>query len=248
MRNALGRACPVCHGDGRLPLRAVRVSNVREQGIKRLSRAEAQQLQRIYRLGQQVAATRIDLTRLGRRIGFSLRRDRQEILEGVLGSEAKLDGDGIRDHETLSRLQRHGVCWRVPQGLHPGAPSGLRSIGSSESAIYRSGRVHRLQCLRVRMPLGGYLRGCRCPVPIGTRRGAERHCPRPPSGIPVSRACSDTRPRTRRPSKKTCDVGDSKFRHQGRAAVSRTVGLSCKNAAPGADVAPSQCRTCLASP
>jgi hypothetical protein len=88
LRNALGRTCPVCEGHGRVPMHTVRVSNVREQGIKQLSRDEAQQLQRVYRLGQQVAATRIDLRRHGRRVGYSLRRDRQEILHGVLSQEA----------------------------------------------------------------------------------------------------------------------------------------------------------------
>jgi len=87
LRDALGRTCPVCRGDGRLPLRVIRVSNVRRQGINRLNRDEAQQLQRIYRLGQEVAATRIDLRKQGRRVAFSLRRDQQEILTGVLNSE-----------------------------------------------------------------------------------------------------------------------------------------------------------------
>jgi hypothetical protein len=87
LRGALGRACPVCGGDGRVPLRDIRVSNVRAQGIKRLNREEAQQLQRIYRLGQEVAATRIELHRRGRRVGFSMRRNREEILNGLLNSE-----------------------------------------------------------------------------------------------------------------------------------------------------------------
>jgi hypothetical protein len=87
LRNALGRACPVCGGDGRVPLREIRVSNVRKQGIKRLNREEAQQLQRIYRLGLEVAATRIELRKLGRRVGFSMRRDQLEILNGLLDSE-----------------------------------------------------------------------------------------------------------------------------------------------------------------
>jgi hypothetical protein len=87
LRNALGKTCPVCEGHGRVALRALRVSNVRRQGIKRLNREEAQQLQRIYRLGQEVAATRIELSRRGRRVGFSVRRDRQEILSGVLSSD-----------------------------------------------------------------------------------------------------------------------------------------------------------------
>jgi hypothetical protein len=88
LRDALGRTCPVCRGDGRLPVRAIRVSNVRRQGIKRLNRDEAQQLQRVYRIGQELAATRIDLRKHGRRVEFSLRRDQQELLAGVLDSQA----------------------------------------------------------------------------------------------------------------------------------------------------------------
>jgi hypothetical protein len=87
LRDALGRTCPVCRGDGRLPPRVIRVSNVRREGIKRLSRGEAQQLQKIYRLGQELAATRLDLRKQGRRVGFSLRREQHEILTGVLNSE-----------------------------------------------------------------------------------------------------------------------------------------------------------------
>lgn len=84
LRNALGQTCPACHGEGRLILRRMRVSNVREQGLKSLSRTEAQQLQGIYRLGREVFATRLDLRRRGKRIGFSLRRGQNEILHGVL--------------------------------------------------------------------------------------------------------------------------------------------------------------------
>jgi len=84
LRNALGQTCPACHGEGRLILRPMRVSNVREQGLERLSRDQAQQLQRIYRLGREVAATRLDLRARGKRIGFSLRRGQSEILRGVL--------------------------------------------------------------------------------------------------------------------------------------------------------------------
>lgn len=87
LRNALGETCPVCHGEGTILSRGMRVSNVREQGIKKLSRDEAQQLQRIYRLGREVAATRLDLRQRGRRVGFSLRRGQNELLHGVLLSQ-----------------------------------------------------------------------------------------------------------------------------------------------------------------
>jgi hypothetical protein len=87
LRDALGRTCPVCRGDGRLPARTLRVANVRARGIERLNRVEAQQLQKVFRLAKAVAATRIDLQRRGARVAFSLRRDEDELLDGVLDSE-----------------------------------------------------------------------------------------------------------------------------------------------------------------
>jgi hypothetical protein len=84
LRDALGRTCPACQGNGRLPLRRIRVTNVRTQGIRRLNRDEAQQLQKVFRLGQQVAATRIELVKLGRRVGFRMQRENTEVLNGIL--------------------------------------------------------------------------------------------------------------------------------------------------------------------
>jgi hypothetical protein len=84
LRNALGRTCPLCLGEGRVQQRRIRVSNVRASGIRRLNREEAQQLQRIFRLGQALAATGIDLEKYGRRVRFVLRREKQELLDGIL--------------------------------------------------------------------------------------------------------------------------------------------------------------------
>lgn len=88
LRDALGRTCPACLGQGRIPLRRIRVTNVRTQGIRSLSREEAQQLQKVFRLGQQVAATRIDLVKVGRRVGFKMQRERAELLNGILAQQA----------------------------------------------------------------------------------------------------------------------------------------------------------------
>ena len=88
LRDALGRACPVCSGTGRVPLRTLHVSNVRECGIKSLSRDEAIQLRTVFRLGQEVAATRIELHKQGRRVSFTMKRDTLELLNGVLGAKA----------------------------------------------------------------------------------------------------------------------------------------------------------------
>jgi len=87
LRDALGRTCPVCLGHGRLPMRRIRVTNVRTQGIRHLSRDEAQQLQKVFRLGQEVAATRIELVKLGRRVGFRMQREKTELLNGVLAQQ-----------------------------------------------------------------------------------------------------------------------------------------------------------------
>jgi hypothetical protein len=62
------------------------VTNIRREGIQRLSRGEALQLQRVFRLGQEVAATRIDLRKSGRRVTFVLRRETQQLLEGDLSA------------------------------------------------------------------------------------------------------------------------------------------------------------------
>ena len=84
LRDALGRSCPVCDGSGRLPMRLLRVSNVRDVGMKRLNRAEAQELQRLFRLGQEVAATRIDLEKQGRRVKYTMKREGTKLLSGTL--------------------------------------------------------------------------------------------------------------------------------------------------------------------
>lgn len=84
LRDALGKTCPVCAGSGRLRRRDLDVTNVREGGIKRLTREEAQHLQRIFRLGQELAATRIELRRSGRHVTFAMKRDGRELLEGSL--------------------------------------------------------------------------------------------------------------------------------------------------------------------
>ena len=86
LRDALGRTCPTCRGEGRVPLRRLSVTNVRSGGIGRLQRSEALELKRVFRLGQEVAATRLELRRTGRRVNFTLRREHAELLNGVLAA------------------------------------------------------------------------------------------------------------------------------------------------------------------
>lgn len=86
LREALGRTCPVCAGSGRLALRSLSVTNVRDAGIRRLTRDEARHLQRVFRLGQELAATRIELERQGRHVSFAMKREDLELLDGTLTS------------------------------------------------------------------------------------------------------------------------------------------------------------------
>ena len=84
LRSALGRTCPVCSGHGRLAMRRLRVTNVRDSGISRLTRHQAQELQKVFRLGQQVAATHIDLEKRGTRVRFTMTRDGGSLISGML--------------------------------------------------------------------------------------------------------------------------------------------------------------------
>ena len=84
LRSALGRTCPVCEGSGRLLMRRLQVTNIRESGISHLTRDQARELQKVFRLGQQVAATQIALEKRGERVRFTLTRDGGDLLSGVL--------------------------------------------------------------------------------------------------------------------------------------------------------------------
>lgn len=62
----------------------LRVTNVRDSGINRLTRHQAQELQRVFRLGQQVAATHIDLEKRGSRVRFTMTRNGGSLISGIL--------------------------------------------------------------------------------------------------------------------------------------------------------------------
>jgi hypothetical protein len=87
LRSALGRRCPVCAGLGRIAMRRLQVANVRDSGIERLTRAQAQELQQVFRLGQQVAATHIDLEARAGRVRFTMLRDGGNVLAGTLDQQ-----------------------------------------------------------------------------------------------------------------------------------------------------------------
>lgn len=86
LRDALGRTCPACRGTGRVPLRSLCVANLRQEGIARLNRDEAIELQRVFRLGRELAATRIDLRKQGRGVRFVMKRNEVELLSGILAA------------------------------------------------------------------------------------------------------------------------------------------------------------------
>jgi hypothetical protein len=84
LRGALGRTCPVCSGHGRLAMRRLQVTNIRDSGMDRLTRHQARELQKVFRLGQQVAATQIDLEKRGGRVRFTMTRDGGSLISGIL--------------------------------------------------------------------------------------------------------------------------------------------------------------------
>ncbi len=83
IRDALGMACPVCSGSGRVPGR-VQVQDFRQLGLPTINRATALQLKAVVRLARRVAATEVGLTRSrqGQGLAFEVRRDRDVVLSG----------------------------------------------------------------------------------------------------------------------------------------------------------------------
>jgi hypothetical protein len=86
LRDALGCACPVCDGSGRVPMRPLQVTNLRDAGIRQLTRDEALQLQRVFRMARAVAATGIQLERHGEQVQFTMARGSAELINGTLGA------------------------------------------------------------------------------------------------------------------------------------------------------------------
>lgn len=86
LRDALGCACPSCDGTGRIPMRPLHVTNIREAGLRQLTREEALQLQRVFRMARAVAATGIHLKRRGEEVLFTMARGNAELINGTLGA------------------------------------------------------------------------------------------------------------------------------------------------------------------
>jgi len=61
LREALGVACPLCRGSGRLQPRRLQISNFRRSALPRLARESAVELRRLVRVGRQLSATALEL-------------------------------------------------------------------------------------------------------------------------------------------------------------------------------------------
>ena len=86
LRQALGRTCPTCEGSGRVPRSLLKVSNVRRAELAPLDRSTALQLKRLVGVGQELAASHLDVRRGAGpdEVGFTLRRGKHVLLNGSL--------------------------------------------------------------------------------------------------------------------------------------------------------------------
>jgi hypothetical protein len=93
LREALGRACPLCHGTGEAPEARLAVSNLKRLLTGPLDRESAAQLKALVRLGRQLLATQLDLETSGEEsgLGFRLAREDQVLLAGrIPGGHGRL--------------------------------------------------------------------------------------------------------------------------------------------------------------
>jgi hypothetical protein len=88
LRDALGQACPVCEGAGRISARSIRVSNFRASALPQLDRGSALQLRGLVQLARKLAATNLELSAGTRKheVGFVLARAGDVLLRGKVTS------------------------------------------------------------------------------------------------------------------------------------------------------------------
>jgi hypothetical protein len=87
LREALGRACPLCHGTGEAAGSRLAVSNLKRLRGGRLDREAAAQLKALVRLGRELLATQLALeTSEERGLGFRLEREKELLLSGHIAS------------------------------------------------------------------------------------------------------------------------------------------------------------------
>ena len=86
LREALGQACPTCHGTGIAPGVHLTVSDLKRQPVRPLDRATALQLKALVRLGRQLLATELELdaSHAEAGLGFRLAREDQLLLSGII--------------------------------------------------------------------------------------------------------------------------------------------------------------------
>jgi hypothetical protein len=91
---ALGESCPLCEGRGRVPARMLRISDFKRQELPRLSSRLALRLREVVRLGRQLLATDLKLTRDDERddaLSFKLLRHKQTLLSGNIKARTGVD-------------------------------------------------------------------------------------------------------------------------------------------------------------
>jgi hypothetical protein len=90
LRGALGRTCPTCDGAGRVPGKALSVSDFKDEALPRLDHDGAVQLKGLVRLARELAASKLDLgARSGTRgLEFALSRGGEVLMRGTLDGHA----------------------------------------------------------------------------------------------------------------------------------------------------------------
>ena len=85
LREALGRACPLCHGTGEAVVGRLSVSNLKRLRGGRLDRETAAQLKALVRLGRALLATQLELKAAGEEgLDFRLARENEVLLSGEI--------------------------------------------------------------------------------------------------------------------------------------------------------------------
>ena len=86
LREALGRACPLCSGTGEASGARLSVSNLKRLPAGRLDRAAAARLKALVRLGRELLATQLEIeaSEDESKLGFRLAREDDVLLVGEI--------------------------------------------------------------------------------------------------------------------------------------------------------------------
>jgi hypothetical protein len=91
---ALGEACPLCDGRGRVPATLLRVSDFKQHRLPRLNAVSALRLREIVKLGHQLMATDLRLATVDKRshaLSFELVRQNKKLLTGRITDKTAQD-------------------------------------------------------------------------------------------------------------------------------------------------------------